>query len=315
MMPRQSKLRGDTYVRPGRTPFGRTGVVTLVALAFLLVHAQGLGCRHAAAEPIQLPDASQTGVHTQESAATEPQTVDTSASAQSISTHSLWQVLRQGGFFMLPIAFCSLLLVTFTLERLAALRRGRVIPKAFVTRLLAQIAEDELDRDTVLELCEENGSPAARVLAAGARRWGRPAVEVEQAVLDEGERVCNELRRNLRVFHGVSTISPLLGLLGTVTGMIRAFNMVAQSDALGRPEMLASGISEALLTTAAGLCVAIPALGLYLFFTGKVDRLIIALDAMGQDLVQAVSEDDTASVATRSQRKAARNTVKLKKAA
>lgn len=210
----------------------------------------------------------------------------------AISTRSLLGIVRQGGFFMIPIAFCSLLMVAFALERFVALRRGRVIPRAFVTRLLQQIDEGELDRESVKQLCAENGSPAARVLAAGARRWSRPAVEVEQAVLDEGERVTTDLRKHLRVFHGVATITPLLGLLGTVTGMIRAFNVVAQADALGRPELLASGISEALLTTAAGLSVAIPALGLYLYYVGRVDRLTIELDSLAQKLVHAISDDD-----------------------
>ena len=107
-------------------------------------------------------------------------------------------------------------------------------------------------------------------------------MEVEQAVLDSGERVANGLRRYLRLFHGISTISPLLGLLGTVLGMINSFNTVASADAMGRPELLASGISQALLTTAAGLLVAIPALVAHLYFVGRVARLLMEIDALGQ---------------------------------
>jgi biopolymer transport protein ExbB len=99
------------------------------------------------------------------------------------------------------------------------------------------------------------------------------------------------LRRYLRLFNGISTISPLLGLLGTVTGMIAAFNVIAKASAMGRPEMLAAGISEALLTTAAGLMVAIPALGVYLYFVGRVERLVIDLDALGQDVVEHISAE------------------------
>jgi biopolymer transport protein ExbB len=131
----------------------------------------------------------------------------------------------------------------------------------------------------------------AEVFAAAVRKWGRPAVEVEQAIIDAGERVTNGLRRYLRVINGVATVSPLLGLLGTVVGMIRAFNSIATSDALGRPELLATGISEALLTTAAGLSVAIPALIFYLFFVSRVDRLIIDIDTLGQELVGAISAE------------------------
>ena len=133
---------------------------------------------------------------------------------------------------------------------------------------------------------------ASTVFAGAVRKWGRSAVEVEQAIIDAGERVTNHLRRYLRVINGVATVSPLLGLLGTVVGMIRAFNAIATSEALGRPELLARGISEALLTTAAGLTVAIPALIFYLFFVGRVDRLIIEIDALGQELVGAISAEE-----------------------
>jgi biopolymer transport protein ExbB len=173
-----------------------------------------------------------------------------------------------------------------------ALRRSRVIPKPFVSRFVRQIQDGELDRTQALQLCEENGSPVARIFAGAVRKWGRPAVEVEQAILDAGERVTNDLRRYLRVFSAVSTISPLLGLLGTVFGMIQAFNAVAASDALGRPELLANGVSQALLTTAAGLVVAIPALLVYYLFVGRIDRLVVDLDALGEDVVHAISAEE-----------------------
>jgi biopolymer transport protein ExbB len=127
------------------------------------------------------------------------------------------------------------------------------------------------------------------VFAAAVRKWGKPAVEVEQAVLDEGERIGNVLRRYLRVINGVATVSPLLGLFGTVWGMMEAFNVIAVSPAMGRAEMLAGGISVALITTAAGLLVAIPALILYLYFVGRVDSLIIEIDHHGQELVGLIS--------------------------
>lgn len=209
-----------------------------------------------------------------------------------IPTTNLWRIFKTGGFLMIPIALCSVIMVAFVFERLVSLRSGRIIPKPFVTRILQQIREGQLDREQALILCEENGSPVAEIFAGGIRKWGRPAVEAEQGILDAGERATFGLRRYLRVFNTVYTISPLLGLLGTVTGMIRAFNAVAQSDALGRPELLASGISEALLTTAAGLTVAIPALLFYLYFTSRVDRLVIEMDSLGQELVHMISAED-----------------------
>lgn len=216
------------------------------------------------------------------------------AEANPIATDSLFSILTQGGWLMLPIIASSFLLTVFVLERLISLRKSRVIPKPFVKRFLHQLQEGQLDRDTALELCEENGSPVAQVFAHAVRKWGRPAVEVEQAILDGGERTVNHLRRYLRVINGVATVCPLLGLLGTVTGMIQAFNAIATSQAMGRPELLAGGISEALLTTAAGLTVAIPAMIFYMFFVSRVDRLIIEIDALGQEVVHTISAEAVA---------------------
>lgn len=216
-----------------------------------------------------------------------------------IPSKNLWQIIYAGGVLMLPIGFCSVLTSIFMFERLLTLRRGRVAPGPFVKRFLHQLREGQLDRDRALRLCEENGSPVATVFGAAVRKWGRPAVEVEQAVLDEGERTVNSLRRYLRVFNGVATISPLLGLLGTVFGMIRAFNEISSSNAMGRPELLAGGISEALITTAAGLTVAIPALSLYLYFVSRVDQLIIEIDALGQELVRIVSAEGLSEMPAR----------------
>lgn len=209
----------------------------------------------------------------------------------AIPTKNLLDVLREGGPLMYPIGFCSFLLCVFVFERAISLRRGRVIPGPFVKRFLEQLRAEQLDREQALKRCEENHSPVSTVFAAAVRKWGRPSVEVEQAVIDAGERVTNGLRRYLRLFNGISTISPLLGLLGTVLGMIQAFNVIARTDAMGRPELLASGISQALLTTAAGLTIAIPALIAYLFFVSRVDKLIIEIDSLAQQVVDEVAGD------------------------
>jgi len=208
-----------------------------------------------------------------------------------IPQKNLFQIIKAGGPVMVPIFGCSFVMVVFVFERAIALRRGRVIPKPFVKRFLHQLGDGQLDRDSALALCDENGSAAAQVFAGAVRKWGKPAVEVEQAVLDAGERAANGLRKYVRVFNAVSTISPLLGLLGTVFGMIKAFNDISTSSAMGRPELLAGGISEALITTAAGLTIAIPALVCYLYFLSRVDQLITELDALGQDVVTRISAE------------------------
>jgi len=134
----------------------------------------------------------------------------------------------------------------------------------------------------------------AKVFAGAVRKWGRPAVEVEQGVIDAGERATNGLRRYLRVFYAVATVGPLLGLMGTVLGMIQTFNVIASpgAAALGRTELLAGGIAKALLNTAGGLTVAIPASLLYAYFGSRVDRLIIEIDRLAQEVVNVISAEE-----------------------
>ncbi len=204
---------------------------------------------------------------------------------------NLLSIITSGGPAMIPIAICSFVLLVFVFEKMISLRRGRVIPRHFVRRFMKQLKDGQLERETALVLCEENRSPVASVFAAAVKKWGRTSVEIEQSIIDTGERVTNELRRYLRVINGVATISPLLGLLGTVLGMINAFKAIAAPDAMGQPELLPSHISQALLTTAAGLTVAIPALIAYLFFIGRVDRYIMDIDSLGQEVVQEIASD------------------------
>lgn len=209
-----------------------------------------------------------------------------------VSSKSLLAVIQSGGPLMIPLAICSFILLVFVFERVISLRRGRVIPSPLVTRILNQIRERQIDREQAIELCEENPYPVCEVLEEGIRKWGRSSVEVEQAILDSGERVSNELKRNLRLINGVATVSPLLGLLGTVLGMIQAFDAIATISPGADPKtMIATGISQALLTTAAGLSVAIPALIAHLYFTGCVDRRVMEIDAVGLQLVRLISAE------------------------
>ncbi|QDU56197.1 MotA/TolQ/ExbB proton channel family protein [Aeoliella mucimassa] len=215
--------------------------------------------------------------------------------ATEIPTQSLLDMALASGLTLWPIVVASFVMLVVVFERLVSLRRKRVVPKPFIHCFLSQVADGSLDRDEALEYCEDDSSHMARVFAAGVRKWGKPAVEVEQAILDEGERTANMLRKYLRVINGVATVSPLLGLLGTVCGMIKAFNAIASGDGMGRPEMLAGGISEALLSTAAALFVAIPALILYLYFVGRVDTLVMEIDNNGQQLVNLISAETNQS--------------------
>src|SRR5262245_46319893 len=219
---------------------------------------------------------------------------------QVIPTKNMLSAFRDGGPMMIPIAGCSFALLVFVFERFIALRRGRVIPRPFVRRFLEQLHEGQLDREKALKLCQENRSPIALVFAAAVKKWGRTSVEVEQAILDAGERVNNQLRRYLRLMNGISQVAPLLGLLGTVLGMIVSFNGIsAAAGADGQREMLAGGIAQALISTAGGMLVAIPALIAYLFFVGRVDGLITEIDSLGQQIVELISGDADGRVVKR----------------
>ncbi len=241
-----------------------------------------------AANPSPTPLASNTNP-TQ--GAAQPEATASESGGASIAMGSLLNVIREGGILMLPIIGCSIVMLIFVMERSMYLRKGRVIPRPFVRGVIEQLEQQQLGRDEALALCEENGSPIAEIFTGALKKYGRSAVEVEQAVVDAGERVVSHMRKYLRLFNAISNLTPLLGLLGTVLGMIDAFNTIARADAMGRPELLAGGIGTALITTAAGLFVAIPSYAAYAFFLGRIDKLILEMDAYAQSIVEIISAE------------------------
>jgi biopolymer transport protein ExbB len=235
-----------------------------------------------------------------------PPAAETEEAATESRTGSLFRLFRDGGPLMYPIGLCSLLVCAVAVERFLSLRRNRVIPRPFVRRFMEKVEEGQLDYDEAVQVCEEFDCPVADVFMAAVKRWGRPAVEVEQAVMDAGERISDELRRFLRVFSAASNIAPLLGLLGTVVGMIQAFNRLANDSQAGSPELLAGGISQALITTAAGLSVAIPAYLFYSFFAARAEKYLHEIDHLSQSVVECVSaEGQQSKQARRKLRRAA----------
>lgn len=225
-------------------------------------------------------------------AATPPETAE--EKSYLIPTDPI-QLFLAGGFLMWPILLASIISLWFVLERMVVLRRRRVIPRAFVDRFIQHLEQGKLNAETALRLCEENQSPIADVFAHGIRKWGKTSVEVEQAIIDGGERQISQLRTHLRIINGVATVAPLLGLLGTVVGMIMSFNELAQGGDADRAQRLAGGIGVALITTAAGLFVAIPSLILYMFLSGRIDGLVMEMDGLAQKVVNLISSEGLAS--------------------
>jgi len=223
---------------------------------------------------------------TTKAAAAAPATEPTDEPNSTILRRNLWETLRGGGALMYPILLCSFIGLAFTIERFVALRQGAVAPKALADGVLDNVQQGK--PDAALKLCEERPSSLARVLAAGLALRGRPREEVVGAMEEAGERELWNLDRFAKPLSIIAGVAPLLGLLGTVWGMIIAFDVVAQKGALGDPRALASGIATALLTTLAGLTVAIPTYVLYHYFRGRSDRLIIQIEETASHVATAL---------------------------
>lgn len=265
-------------------------IVAVILLAtFVPLTVYGQGATEPGADPFNRNGQAEPGAPGAEPAAHRlPQIPDT---PEGIIEALGWE-------FVIPFTLASIVAVWISIERMVVLRRGRVIPRPFVERFLQHLQAGQLDPPTALHLCEQSGSPVAAVFAHGIRKWGKPSVEVEQAIIDGGERQVSQLRKHLRILNGVSTLTPLLGLLGTVLGMIQSFNHIATADPSQKSAELAMSIGLALLTTAVGLIISIPALVMYMYLSGKVDSLVIDMDDLAQNVVHLISAEALASQMT-----------------
>ena len=187
------------------------------------------------------------------------------------------EILQKGGWTMLPLALCSLVAMSVIVERLIwGPNRRRVLPQAF----LAEI-EDLLSRrrfEELLGVCRVRNSALARLITTAIQHRHKPRAELHQTLETAGRREAIQLQRFLGILGTIAVISPLLGLLGTVFGMIQTFTVI-QSQGIGNAAALAGGISEALITTATGLTIAIPCLVFYRFFLHQSRRLIVEMEA------------------------------------
>lgn len=184
-----------------------------------------------------------------------------------------------------PILLCSALALAITLERFWALRRSVVMPDRLLARL-PNLAHKELGNDDLQSLRAD--SPLGRILAAGLGSRGREYAVIREHIEEAGRHVAHELERYLNSLGTIAAVAPLLGLLGTVIGMIKVFAAITAAG-VGDAQSLAGGISEALLTTAAGLCVAIPTLIVYRFLRGRVDDLVMAMEGEAVRLLEALA--------------------------
>ena len=205
-------------------------------------------------------------------------------------------LFNQGGLMMYPIGLCSVTALSIAIERAFSLRRSKVIRPEIVS--VIENIKDPGDIGLAVSVCERFDGPFANVIMAGLDSRGMPPEEIKENIVDQGRQEIGVLERGLVVLETVAGVSPLLGLLGTVIGMIKVFKEISDVG-VGQGNMLAGGIAEAILTTAAGLFVAIPALVLYNFFASRAESLVLEIEKHSTTLlkklrgfqVQAASDD------------------------
>jgi biopolymer transport protein ExbB len=199
----------------------------------------------------------------------------------------MWEIIRAGGWFMWPIILGSVLSVAIILERLWTLQSSRVVPRDLTQKVFNWVEADQLN-DKMLAALEKN-SPLGKLLAVSLLNRNKPRALMVERLEDTGRHVVHDLERFLNTLGTIAAVAPLMGLLGTVAGIIHAFNAIT-ANGLGDPRTLSGGIGEALITTAAGLTVAIPSLIAYRYLRGKVERLVIEMEKEAMKLVEAIDD-------------------------
>jgi biopolymer transport protein ExbB len=201
------------------------------------------------------------------------------------------RLLLQANPMLWPLLACSIVMLGYVLERFVALRHDRVIPREFANRFLERLSSGKLDRERALELCRAHDSPAARTFALVVNAWGQPGATIRQIISFDAAGEVVELKRNLRVLNAMATLGPLLGLLGTVVGIIQSFDALGGRVGPARGEALAHGISLALVATAIGLAIAVISVAFYYIFLNRIDVLVRELDDRTRQVIELVSSE------------------------
>ena len=195
------------------------------------------------------------------------------------------EIVKSGGWLMLPIILCAIVAMGIILERFWTLQQKRVIPEDLTSKVWGWVKKDQLDQKQIQTL--HQGSALGQILAAGLVNRDRERAVLKDAIEDTGRHVVHELERYLETLGTVAAVTPLLGLLGTVIGMVQVFTAIT-THGVGNPTVLAGGIAQALITTAAGLSVAIPSLIAYRYYRSRVDTLVVDMEKEAIKLVEAL---------------------------
>lgn len=198
------------------------------------------------------------------------------------------ELVKQGGWLMLPIIFCSIVAAAICIERVIALNQNKIAPTTLLAEVWRWIKNNQLDSTKIKML--KNSSPLGQILAAGLSNSRHGREVMKESIEEAAAQVVHEMEHYLNTLGTIAAISPLMGLLGTVIGMIKVFSEI-MVQGTGNAGMLAGGISEALITTASGLVVAIPALIMHRFFERRIQSIVITLEREAVKLVDALHAD------------------------
>ena len=197
----------------------------------------------------------------------------------------MFELIQSGGLLMIPILFCSVMAMGIVCERFWTLRKKKIIPPELVSQVWNLAKAKKLDAVTLKHL--KDSSPLGAILATGLKSRSLGREVMKEAIAESGRQVAHKLERFLNTLGTIATITPLLGLLGTVVGMIKVFAAIV-SHGVGDPAVLAGGISEALITTAAGLSVAIPCVIFHRYFDGLVDVYVLNMEEESLKLIEVI---------------------------
>lgn len=195
----------------------------------------------------------------------------------------------KGGVFIYPIIICSIISLTIFMEKIWSLKRNRVIPATFLDTIERLLKKEDIAE--ALKLCGENSSSISRIFSAGIKNYGKRREIIKERIEEVGKREAVVLGRYVEALATIASVSTLLGLLGTIAGMIKIFSVISLQSVVN-PSTLAGGISEALYTTAAGLTVAIPTLIFYRYLSSKSNSLIVEMEECSAQMVELIKEKE-----------------------
>jgi biopolymer transport protein ExbB len=195
---------------------------------------------------------------------------------------TFWQLVFNGGWVMLVIGLLSVFALSLIIDLFLRLRYSVMVPQDYVDNLKKSLKDKNLEK--AISMTKEESNPLSVVIMAGLKKTGQSLNVVQEAMMEAGVKAISSVEQRINYLSSIATIAPMLGLLGTVLGMIQAFNVIAYEAGLGKPTALAGGIAQAMITTAFGLIVAIPAMGFHFYFKAVLDKILSDIETVSGDI-------------------------------